>query len=164
MHRDNHIRKEIKKNFVINVVINAAIAYATLGGLDEIDAWGDHGFGKDLILTAFLLSAILSGVFIATHRRKRRSGEISVTGTEGKSLAWLLPFSPWLSAPWIGLLATAVSVPPVLGVLAVLNIDTLTPPTYIVIKALWAGVLAAVIVQVAILQGLRSHDGTSPKA
>ena len=54
--------------------------------------------------------------------------------------------------------------PPVLGVLAVLNIDTLTPPTYIVIKALWAGVLAAVIVQVAILQGLRSHDDTSPIA
>ncbi len=158
----DHIRSETKKNFVINVLLNATIAYATLGGLSEISTWGEHSYGRDLILTAFLLSAILSGVFIGMYRRKRRMGDVTATGTEGQALAWLLPYNPWFTAPWIGILGATISVPPLLGLLALMEIDTLAPLSYALIKGIWAGVLAAIIVPIAILQGLRSRpDSTS---
>ncbi len=160
----DHIRIETKKNFVINVLLNATIAYTTLGGLSEISTWGEHSYGRDLILTAFLLSAILSGIFIGMYRRKRRRGDVTATGTEGQALAWLLPYNPWFTAPWIGILGATISVPPLLGLLALLDIGTLAPLSYALIKGVWAGVLAAIIVPIAILQGLRSRPGSTSAA
>ncbi len=156
MSVQDHIRNETKKNFVINVALNAAIAYATLRGLSEVRTWGEHGYGKDLIITGFLLSAILSGIFIGLFRRKRNKGDVVPAGTEGQALAWLLPYNPWIAAPWIGILGATLSVPPLLVILALLDISTLSPLSYAVIKGIWAGVLAAIIVPIAILQGLRT--------
>ncbi len=152
----DHIRSETQKNFFINVVLNAAIAYATLGSHIEISTWGEHGYGKDLIVTGFLLSAILSGIFIGMFRRKRKRGDIVPTGNEGQALAWLLPYNPWISAPWIGVLGAMLSVPPLLGLLALLDMGTMSPLSYALIKGVWAGILAAIIVPIAILQGLRT--------
>jgi hypothetical protein len=160
MSVQDHIRSETRKNFVINVVLNAAIAYATLHGMSEISTWGEHGYGKDLFITGFILSAILGGIFIGLFRHKRKKNQIVPRGDEGQSLAWLLPYSPWLAAPWLGVLGAALGVPPLLGLLALLDVSTLSPLSYAMIKGLWAGALATIVVPIAILQGLRRESQT----
>jgi hypothetical protein len=150
-----HISSETKKNIVINLVLNAAIAYATLRSLTELSTWGEHGYGKDLIITGFILSTILGGIFIALFRHKKNKEQVIPVGNEGLSLAWLLPYSPWLAAPWMGILGAAIAAPALLGVLALLGVDTLTPVSYSIIKGVWAGALAAIVVPIAIRQGLR---------
>lgn len=152
----DHIRSETKKNIIINLVLNAAIAYATLHSLTEVSTWGEQGYGKDLILTGFLLCTILGGIFIGLFRHKQNKEEIIPAGNEGKALAWLLPYSPWLAAPWMGILGAALAAPLLLGLLALLGIEALSPIAYATIKGIWAGVLAAIVVPVAIRQGLRA--------
>ncbi len=153
----DHIRSETKKNILINFVINAGIAYATLHSLTEISTWGEHGYGNDLIITGFILCTILGGIFIALFRRKRNKKEIVPMGDEGQSLAWLFPYSPWLAAPWMGILGAALAAPLLLGALTLLDIHTLTPIAYAGIKGIWSAGLAAVVVPIAIRQGLRSQ-------
>jgi len=157
MSVQDHIRSETRKNIIINVILNAVIAYATLHSLAEISTWGDKGYGKDLMITGFILCAILGGIFIALFRRKRNKREIVPMGDEGQTLAWLLPYSPWLAAPWMGILGACLAAPALLGLLALFDINTLTPISYSLIKGLWAGVLAAIVVPIAIQQGLRAQ-------
>ncbi len=150
-----HIRTEIRNNIVINVLLNASIAYAMLRGVTQIDAWGEHGYGKDLILTAFLLSALLGGIFIVLHRRKRDRMEFALQGDEGQTLARIMPYNPWLAATLLGTVAAVVAAPFLLGIFILLGIELLTPTAYAIIKGIWAGALAAVVVPIAITQGLR---------
>lgn len=157
MSVQEHIHGETKKNIIINVVLNAAIAYATLHSLTEISTWGEHGYGKDLIITGFILSTILGGIFIAVFRRKMNKQEIVPIGDEGQNLAWLLPYSPWLAAPWMGILGAAIAAPILIGLLALLDINSLTPLSYSLIKGIWAGALAGLVVPIAIRQGLRTQ-------
>lgn len=152
-----YIQHEAKKSFFINVILNAIIPYAMLYSLTEVTAWGDKGYGKDLILTAFILCAILAGVFIAITRKKHKQEEIIAQGNEGTALAWLIPYNPWLAALWIGILGICLAVPPLLGVLALLEINTLSPLAYSAIKGLWAGAMAVIVVTIAIRQGMRTQ-------
>lgn len=152
-----HIRHESRKNFIINFFLNAGIAYGTLHSLSEVSAWGEHGYGKDLLLTGFLLSAILTGIFIAIYRRKRDSDEFNTAGREGQALAWLLPFNPWLAALVFGVLGVILAVPPLLGLLALLEVNIMSPVQYALIKGVWAGLLAWLIIPLAIHQGLRTQ-------
>ena len=150
-----HIHKETRNNIVINLLLNAGIAYATLHSLTEVSTWGEHGYSKDLIITGFLLSTILGGIFIGLFRRKRNRKEIVPMGGEGLKLAWLLPYSPWLAAPWMGILGAAIAAPLLLGMLALLDVSHLSPLTYAAIKGIWSAALAAIVVPIAIRQGLR---------
>ena len=68
---NQHIRKETLTNFVINLVLNAGIAYALFRGVEQIGPWGEQGYVMDLMITGLLLSAILGGIFIGMSRRKR---------------------------------------------------------------------------------------------
>jgi hypothetical protein len=157
----DYIRKETRMNIVINLVLNMAIAYATLRGLTELSRWGEKGYGTDLVITGFILSTILGGIFIAMPRRKRRQKILVPEGDEGQSLAWLIPYNPWLAAPWLGILGAVVAAPLLLGLLALFNVSTLSPLIYSIIKGVWAAALAGIIVPVAIHQGLRSEPPPS---
>ena len=155
---NQHIRKETLTNFVINIVINAAIAYALFRQVEQIGPWGEKGFVMDLLLTGFLLSLILGGIFVAMSRRKRDSEEFALSGNEGKALAWLIPYNPVLAALWLGILGMVLATPHLLGVMFLFELDTLTPVNYALIKGAWAGLLAATVVPIAILQGMRQAE------
>lgn len=151
-----HISSETRKNVVINVILNVSIAYAMLHSLAQVGAWGEHGYVKDLILTGFLLSALLGGIFIAMHRRKRDRQEFLLQGDEGQTLARFIPYNPWLAATWLGILGAVVAAPFLIGLFILIGIELLTPLAYALIKGIWAGNLAAIIVPIAIRQGLRT--------
>lgn len=155
---EKHIRKETIMNFIINLVLNAGIAYALLGKQAVLNPWGEHGYVMDLLITGFLLSTILGGIFIVMSRRKRDSGDLKPAGHEGQSLSWLLPYNPWLAAPVLGILGAVVAVPLLLGFFFLLEVTSLSPIEYAAIKGIWAALLASVMVPIAILQGLRANN------
>jgi hypothetical protein len=153
-----HIHHEAKLNIVINLVLNTAIPIVMLRGLTEVSAWGDHGYGYDLLITAFILCSLLGAIFIAVTRRKHQRGEIIAEGHEGQALAWLIPYNPWLAAPWIGVIGVCLAVPPLILLLTVTGASTLSPLSYAVIKGVWAAALAAVVVSISIRQAVRKQE------
>ena len=152
---NQHIRKETLTNFVINLVLNAGIAYALFRGVEQIGPWGEQGYVMDLMITGLLLSAILGGIFIGMSRRKRDKGEFELLGDEGSALAWLIPYNAFLAAALLGILGMLLATPHLLGVLFLLELQSLTPIAYALIKGVWAGILASILVPIAIRQGLR---------
>ena len=112
--------------------------------------------GQKIFITAFILSTILGGIFIAVTRHKRNKGDFVPAGHEGNSLAWLLPYNPWLAAPVLGILGACLAVPLLLGLFFLFNVSALSPIHYAAIKGIWAAALATFMVPIAILQGLRS--------
>lgn len=153
----NEITSETRKNIVINLVLNGLIAYFLMRQYSSLTAWGDNGYGVDLLITGFILSGLLGAIFIGLFRRKRDRAELIPAGHEGQSLAWLLPYNPWLAALLMGVLGAAIAAPILLALLALLDIDSMHPLQYAVIKGVWAGVLAGIVVPIAIAQGLRTE-------
>ncbi len=108
-----------------------------------------------LIIGGIILSTILAGIFLNLFRYKRKKKQVIPNGDEGQNLAWLIPYNPWIAVPWMGVLGAIIAVPPLLGLLALLGVTTLTPLAYAAIKGIWCAVLAAIVVRTAILQGMR---------
>lgn len=152
----SEITSETRKNIVINLVLNGLIAYFLMRRYSSLTAWGDNGYGVDLLITGFILSGLLGAIFIGLFRRKRDRAELIPTGHEGRSLAWLLPYNPWLAALVMGILGAVIAAPILLGALTLIGIDSLQPLHYALIKGVWAGVLAGIVVPIAINQGLRA--------
>ena len=138
-----YIRKEVKLNIVINLVLNAVIVYATMHSFSQLTRWGEGGYGKDLIIGGIILSTILAGIFLNLFRYKRKKNQVIPSGDEGKNLAWLIPYNPWIAVPWMGVLGAAVAVPLLLGLLALLGVTTLSPLAYAASTADHAPLIAA---------------------
>lgn len=149
-----HIRTSMISNFVINLILNGAIAWWLLGGHPVHQAWGDPAYGPDLLITGLLLGAILAGITLAMHRGKARRGEMAPAPQVDTSfVARLDGWGLWSITGTIGVIAMGAS-GILLGVLA-LATTSLETPVYVAIKAVWTGLLAAAIVGPATLLGLQ---------
>lgn len=160
---NRHILTETRKSYLTNVGINAGIGYLAFYGVTEVHAWGEGGYGKDVLLTAFLLPAIVSCITIVTHRRKRGDGKFPRT-SDGPAILRQIPYRPWLAALVFGIAGVVLAAPLLLGLLMLLDMTTLTPLCYALIKGGWAGLLVAFLVPCAIRQGLRPDVTVSVSA
>ncbi len=153
-----HIRRESLSNLVINLLINGGLAYWLLHEHPAIFAWGENGYGPDLLLTGFLLSFIISAIFIWMHRAKRAKGVWPGLNSDEQGWARHLPTNTWLAAVCFGVIGLTVAAPVLLAVLWLAQIQSLTPLQYALLKGIWAGVLAALLVPAAIRLGLRQSS------
>lgn len=157
-----HIQREVILNGVLNALINGAIAWWIFKELSEVPMWGEHGFAFDLIMTACLLMFFLSLIVMVLHRRKVAKGSmISQPWDSSKPLHCLLrrsPRSPFLSALLFGALGLFIVAPVTLLPLVLLDINTLSPVAFALFKALWAGLLGALLVGPVILLGIAEQE------
>ena len=152
----SHIRTQSRLNFVINLVLNGAIAWFLLKDKPALTAWGEHGYGADLMITGFLLAALIAVFTMKAHRAKLARGEHeSVPPAALGALACVATRSDWSNSLLFGLAGTLVGVGTV-GMLMLLPLPPFSPLAYAVFKGVWAGILAALIVPPAIKLGLRA--------
>ena len=74
----SEVRKGVISNFIFNVAINGGLTLWLLGGNETLPMWGDPAFGPDLLITGFLLSAIVAAIGMEVHRRKAKRGDMAV--------------------------------------------------------------------------------------
>ncbi len=147
-----YLRKSVISNFWVNLLINGALSGWIFSGSLPVSAWGESPYGPDLIITGFMLSAILSAIVIEIHRRKAASGELRAAALEAEWLQTAAGWSRWKISGAIGLFGATTGL--LLAILLSSLADTLSIPLFVALKAIWTGFLAAAIVGPAILLGL----------
>lgn len=156
-----HIRKEVVTNVVINLLINAGLAWLILGNKGPLAWWGQHGFAQDMIVTAILLTGIVSTIMILVHRKKVAKGELPALHLDPSK--WLhrfvakLPSSVLASVLIFVVISLLLFIPDMFLAFYLLGIEQMTAWHYVILKGLWAGLLSAVMVGPMIMFGLRQE-------
>ena len=144
---DQHVRKEMIINVVINVLINCTIIWLLNRHKDTISAFGDKGFRVDIFATAFLLFFLMSLVVMSIHRALQRANKLPEFHISSQNrrhkLFGRLPYSVWVLALGFGLFALLVFAPLTVGILAAFSITEFSPIAYTVFKGFWVAILVA---------------------
>lgn len=146
------VRKGVITNFVFNVAINGGLTLWLMGAHESLTLFGEAAFGPDLIITGFLLAAIVAAIGMEVHRRKARRGDMAPVVLTGGLLGALARKNRWLGCTAFGIAGALASVVVLFGIGAVTSEMSLT--TYATVKGLYAGVLAAAIVYPSTVLGL----------
>ena len=152
------VAAETLANGLINAILNGVLAWLTLRSVGSLTLGGENSYIGDTAATAFVLPFILSLIIISLNRRKLRQGKIDAIELEPNK--WLhailirFPTRLWAQALLLGLLATLITSPLVIGVLWATGLHEISPTDYAIIKGVWTGALAAALTLPALLLAL----------
>ncbi|MCF8470619.1 MAG: hypothetical protein K9G30_07530 [Parvibaculum sp.] len=145
-----HIRHETAINFSINACINGLLAWGLLKQKAVLSLWGQEGFAVDLVVTGFIMLLILASIVVPLNRRKMTRGALPAhqwgAGSTLQNLLRKLPRRLPLLALCFALFGALVVAPLTIFVLQAVSVTELTPMTYSIFKAVWAGALAALTI------------------
>ena len=150
-----HLKTEVTATFIINALLNGAIAWALLHSKAVLKLRGEEGIAVDLVITAFLLCLLLSWITIALQRRKVSSSqfpEVPAGRFNGlRQIIRYLPDRTFGASLCIGLAATMVYAAPTIAVLDLLGVEQMSVTHYLIFKTLWSGLIAALTCPLAVL-------------
>ncbi|MDP6977991.1 MAG: hypothetical protein QF570_05230 [Myxococcota bacterium] len=156
-----HVRKSAISNFVTNLVINGALAWWLLSGNASLSAWGEAAYGPDLLITGFLLCAIVAAIVMELSRRQATRGELAVAAEQWPALASASARNRWGLCALAGAAGALASL--VFALACASLVASLSVPAYAGIKGVWAGVLAAaVVVPATVLGAVRGMATPAP--
>ena len=140
--------------FAINLVLNGAIGWAMFRGAESVPLWGASSIGGDTLGTSFFLPAITCLIVTPLVRGQVRRG--AVPAFAGGLASWLRPFQRplGLRACALGLVCVPLAGGLAIVLLSVLGVGALDFAPFLGLKALYAGVLAALVTPVIALLAL----------
>ena len=147
-----YVRRSAFTNFVFNLALNAGLAWWLLSSHELLTPWGDASYGTDLLLTGFLLSALVAAIVMEIHRRKALRGDMDSAPLVSRSLKALSRQNRWVASVLIGSIGAGLSALVLVAIAGAT--DSPSVPAYAGLKGLWAGFLAAAIIGPATLLGL----------
>lgn len=137
-------------NGLANTLANGGICWWLIQDKGPVGWWGNSNFGGDLLATGFILPFIIALIVIPLHNKKVRSGSLNTVPADlvPRWMVWVLgmPQSLWLRGVLFGLIGVVGFALPTLGLLALLEVNTLTPAQYALFKGVWAGLVAFILV------------------
>lgn len=150
MGTNRMVYKDALINGVTNAVFNGYIAWLILKDRTILEMWGHGGFGFDILATAFLLLFIVALIVIPLSRRKVLGGNFSSIRWQDINPLWSflrkMPRGLFLRALIFGLIGLLIIAPVTLTFLWLLRISSLTPMEFALIKGIWAGIIAGIMV------------------
>ena len=144
-HRRFLLIEQIAVPTVINLVINGLIAWAVFRSAAAIPLWGESSVGIDLLVTGFLLPFLTCVIISSGVVRQVRSGKVPPLPSSQ------FPLSRWFerSSSMRGLLLGAAGVllgaAPIVWALSIGKAQPFPVPSFVVFKAVWAGMLALAV-------------------
>jgi hypothetical protein len=141
--------------FVVNFVLNAAIAWALCRGMTAVPLWGQTSVAGDTIATCFILPFL--SVLIATPlvRGDVRRGKLSPASLRDEAVERLrLPRSLPARALVVGLCALAVAAPLAVLCLVLAGVTQVPMPGFIWAKAAFAAGLGAALAPTIAMAGI----------
>jgi hypothetical protein len=135
---------EVLGSIVVNLAVNAAIAFGVVRTLASVPLWGVTSIAADTLGTAFVLpvlTAFFTGLLVRAQVVRRLLPPLPTA-----SLRSAFSRRHWLQrGTLLGLAATAAVGAPVVAVFALCGPPALTPSAFIIFKATFAAALGAVV-------------------
>ncbi len=145
-----HIRRETVVSFIINAIINGLLAWWLLKQKAMLSLWGQEGFAVDLVVTGFIMLFLIASIVVPINRRKMTRGALPAhqwgSGSALQNLLRKLPRRLPLLALCFALFGALIVAPLTIFVMQAVSVTELTPMTYSIFKAVWAGALAALMI------------------
>ena len=141
---------------VFNLLVNALLGWLSFRHHNPAPMRGDPSILNDAIATAALLPLLICLIVTPLVRKRVRSGKLEpITSLAGSfdMLAWL-PHSSFLRGLTLSLLCLAWLTPLYLGSLMTFGVTSLSLGSFVVVKALVAGVTAALVAPVVALYAM----------
>lgn len=140
---------------VINGLLNALLGWLSFRHHDRVPMHGDPSIVADTIATAVLLPLIACLIVTPLVRKAIKAGKVEPL--RARSIVLWLPRLSFLRGLVLGLLTLATLAPLMLGLYLLFGVETLSVTSFVIIKALYAGVMAALISPVIALYVLSTH-------
>ncbi len=160
-HRTFLIRDQIVGAAVVNLLINAAIGWAMFRTLAVVPLWGEWSVAADIIGTAFMLPLLTCVIVSAITARQVRRGKLPAPAWPVSRYPLLarLPANTLFRGLVLGVLAgLVVGLPAVLTVHA-LEVAEMDLGSFVLFKAIFAAILAALVSPVIALRALADASG-----
>jgi hypothetical protein len=136
---------------VINVIVNAAIAWLSVAGQDSVSMWGaplvETSIFWNVVGTLSLLPLITCVLTTTAIRADIRSGSLPPLTELRSAHSWLasLPFPRWRRGVVVGALAVVMLAPPLVLVLVAADLGDLSEGQFVLCQAGFAVLLGVLV-------------------
>ncbi|MEY4581067.1 MAG: hypothetical protein RL701_5770 [Pseudomonadota bacterium] len=152
------IQDHVIAGSVINALLNAGLAWLGFRHHADVPMTGDPGIIRDTIATMVLLPLFTCVIVTPLVRKSLAAGKVEALykpSPERSMLLWL-PSSSFLRGLTLALASLALCGAPILGIFLLAGVDAMSVGGYVLIKAIYAGVLAAIVSSLSALYVLAS--------
>jgi hypothetical protein len=130
---------------ILNLVLNAGIAWLLFRGMEVVPLWGQQSIAGDTIGTAFVLPFLTSLIASVVVRSQVRSGYVPAATLSPTSALRLLPRSLAGRGAVLGLIAIVVTGLPTAAALGFAGVGEMAFGDFVMFKAAFAAVLGALV-------------------
>jgi len=130
---------------IVNLLLNAAIAWLLFRGMEVVPLWGQQSIAGDTIGTAFVLPFLSTLIASAVVRSQVRAGYVSAVALSASSALRRLPQSLPGRGAVLGLVGVVLTGLPMAVALDVAGVAEMAFREFIVFKAVFAAVLGALV-------------------
>ncbi|CAH0991331.1 hypothetical protein SIN8267_01434 [Sinobacterium norvegicum] len=158
----SHITREVITNGVTNSFFNGVIAWMLLKEIETITLWQEHSIAIDMAATAAILLFILTVIIIPLNRSKLRKGKIIAAEWNPASrlhrILMRFPQKLWQQGLMFALCGIVLVAPISVLPFMLTGITEMTGSQYAIVKGVWAGLMAAIMVIPMIILALAPAD------
>jgi len=133
---------------VVNLLLNAAIAWLLFRGMTAVPMWGQQSIGGDTIGTAFVLPFLSTLIASAVVRSQVRAGYVPAAALSARSVLRRLPQGLVRRGAVLGLIGIVATGLPTAAALEAAGTVEMGFRDFIVFKAVFAAVLGALVTPV----------------
>ncbi len=130
---------------IINVVINGVIAWLLMRSLVEVPLWGETSMGADLLATGFLLPFFTCLIVSRLTRSQVNSGKLPALEQSQIRPLGFHRRSSLFRAIMIGVIGVVFASAPLVTLLHLAQAAPVPLLSFIIFKAVWAGLFAMVV-------------------
>ena len=132
---------------VVNLPVNALIAWLAFRGAAAVPFWGAQSIAGDTVGTCFVLPLITTLIVTPLARHRVRAGTLEPLAWTDRMRATLgrLPTGTWWRAVAFGALTTVAVAPLAVAALRGAGMDALSLESFVAFKAVFAAALGALV-------------------
>jgi hypothetical protein len=133
---------------IVNLLLNAAIAWLLFRGMEAVPMWGQQSIAGDTIGTAFVLPFLSTLIASAVVRSQVRAGYVSAVALSASSALQRLPRGLAKRGAVLGLIGVVLTGIPTALALDATGTAEMGFSEFIIFKAVFAALLGALVTPV----------------